>query len=63
MQVQALIKHYHKCSFPNIKAVNKVIQDNIHIQNAEFQKIKNQQLQYLQNERNRVKIHYETEEN
>lgn len=62
MLVKSLIQHYHKPAFPNIKAVNKVINDNIHIQNAEFQKIKNSQLKWLHDEKNRVRIQYETEE-
>ena len=62
MAVQNLIKHYHKPAFPNIKAINHVIKQNKHIQDAEFMKIRKQQLDYLLNERNRVQIYHDNEE-
>lgn len=62
MAVQNLIKHYHNASFPNIRAINQVINANKHIQDTEFTRIRAQQLDYLLNERQRIQIYHDNEE-
>ena len=60
--VAQLIKTCHKPSYPNMKAVKHVINSNMHIQDAEYERIRKMQLEYLEKEWKRIsKIHDDEE--
>jgi len=60
--VAHMIKTCHRPSYPNMKAVKHVISTNMHIQDAEYERIRKMQLEYLEKEWKRIsKIHDDEE--
>jgi hypothetical protein len=60
--VAQLIKTCHRPSFPNMKAVQHVIKTNMHIQDAEYERIRKIQIEFLEKEYKIIaKIHDDEE--